>query len=488
VSFKQLWIALLQERNKLNPIACLPSKILDSILGYGGLQTALVASSVCRRWRSAALNNPTLWTTMDMRRQWYSKDLIQMQLTRSAALPLQLHFDLMHDAHTMFNINVPDSLTSFIHRAGAISGVLSSTIFRADLPPIPQLRSLQVILDNQKKRGVPFPQLVHLSVNFVGLNLSTCVPLPKNLLTLHLINISESISTLLQVLETLPQLEEFALDGLEPTIKPPSKPSKSNKKLHPLRRLFLKHVSLPVVMYLIESTPLRSPVTHVHIEPFDQTLPPSFSSPVTSISINVSTCTVGFHHGNASTKLIFTPGAWSQGNMAMLTAAELSSVDSLFWTGGDPLTSSQVKTFKNLQRLEFVFFPFVSASSPDMLAAILNAELAIYCPQLRHLGIILRHHQANVDRTGRDRSSSTSSKPTMDQSVHVLLDFLESWLEFNHQPFPHLAIRDETGPSSYWKAYHGTIEAQVGHFQLGMVIGDWGYGHFPEMRSFHRNQ
>ncbi|PVF96861.1 hypothetical protein CPB86DRAFT_826877 [Serendipita vermifera] len=487
VRFKQLWIALLQERNRLSPIACLPSRVLESILGHCGMQTALVASSVCRHWRSAALGNPALWTTVDMTKQWYSNNLIQMQLSRSGNLPLQVHFDVVQDSQALFNLNVPDSLSAFIHRADSISGALASTLFRADMPPTPRVRSLHLILDKQSRRSLPFPHLLHFSVNCMGWGISY-VALPQHLVTLHLINTSETITSLLQLLESLPRLEEFALDGYDPNIVPPTKPSKSTKNLHPLQLLCLKHISLNVVMYLIESTPLRSSITNLYIEPFTRPLPPSFPSPVTSISIDFSVSAVVFKHGETSTKLVYPQVTLSQSSMA-INVADPSSVESLFWTGGGSLSSAQTITFKNLKRLEFDVFPTTSPSSPETLTAILNAELAIYCPQLHHLGINLRCHQTSSEektvQDARDRFSSMGSKPVVNHLARVILDFLESWAEFNQQAFPHLEIGDETGSLSAWKPYYGTIEAQVGRFQLGAVTGEPGHGHFPNMRSFH---
>jgi hypothetical protein len=90
-----------QAINILAPVSSVPNELLSMIFQAGYESSSfpfeIIVSQVTRLWRCVAINTPQLWTRIHVGRN-VRDSMAETYLSRSGALPLDLHID-MHSAH-----------------------------------------------------------------------------------------------------------------------------------------------------------------------------------------------------------------------------------------------------------------------------------------------------------------------------------------------------------------------------------------------------
>lgn len=83
--------------NRSAPVASIPNEILSAVFEADNQSTSsfgITVSHVTRHWRNVAMNTPSLWTCIDISNQIHNLDMVEMNLTRSGNLPLDIYIYL----------------------------------------------------------------------------------------------------------------------------------------------------------------------------------------------------------------------------------------------------------------------------------------------------------------------------------------------------------------------------------------------------------
>ncbi|EJD39746.1 hypothetical protein AURDEDRAFT_187250 [Auricularia subglabra TFB-10046 SS5] len=88
----------LSELNQLSFMGRIPPEVLAACFTYLPLHTLIRTSHVCRSWRAAAVSYSSLWARITSSSPFGSLELLQMVLSRTGALPLDLKVDSQIDA------------------------------------------------------------------------------------------------------------------------------------------------------------------------------------------------------------------------------------------------------------------------------------------------------------------------------------------------------------------------------------------------------
>ena len=173
------------------PVNRLPPEILSRILEYRTHECDLVvATQVCRYWRSTLISSPSLWTCFQFQSS-HDRDRTLTYLERSKSAPI----DVSIDTSSAENLDVLESLAPHIARTRSLIIQASQDIHTASLlfcNPAPLLQHLEISSTSE--------DVVHLPENFLG----------QQAPSLCSVNFSHICPTL-ESLFPLPNLTEFYL-------------------------------------------------------------------------------------------------------------------------------------------------------------------------------------------------------------------------------------------------------------------------------------
>lgn len=271
-------------------IDTLPSEILVIIFEEAQFISAfhrlvpfeLVCSHVCSRWRSIALEAPSLWSTI-VAAECKPIDKLVTYLERSKAYPLHIRFDYTHEGREehVQSIIAFSKILPNLHRSITLRMRMSEKMFvlfheeclaRLHAPLLTHL-SISVVEDSPIDRsdklsigmglgGLPSLSLVHLS----GFKpLQCCFPSLSTVTILHLHQTGDSdypsltYPQLCQIINASPLLEKLSLHGEVLTSWNP--PLSGSLEAKNLRSLTIKFMPVPSFLFYL-FTILEAPKLH----------------------------------------------------------------------------------------------------------------------------------------------------------------------------------------------------------------------------------
>ena len=142
------------------PINCLPPEVLAEILQVRGLdQDLVVATHVCRYWRSALVSTPCLWTRIPC----YDVDCASTYLERSKSAPI----DVLA-VKTRFSSPIDSALELVIPHLGRVRSIMIHTAPDEPLQAIFLFRSPAPLLRRLEISGYARGQISQLPGDFLG--------------------------------------------------------------------------------------------------------------------------------------------------------------------------------------------------------------------------------------------------------------------------------------------------------------------------------
>jgi len=214
------------------PINCLPPEVLVKVLEFRELdQDLLVATHVCRYWRSTLISAPCLWTLIPC----YDMNRVSTFLERSKSAPI----DVLAVIRPRISPN-DSALELVIPHLGRVRSLRVRPISGGTLPSIFRFRSPAPILQHLEISGYPHGQISRLPRNFLGCHVPSLRSLiwddsslmPESLLPLipthpQPYDPDEAPTPLLVVLGLLsstPYLEHLSISILDEDVAPDSTP------------------------------------------------------------------------------------------------------------------------------------------------------------------------------------------------------------------------------------------------------------------------
>ncbi|KAG8821202.1 hypothetical protein FRC19_008173 [Serendipita sp. 401] len=470
-TFQHLLASLKRERNKLSGVSLLPWETLARIFSFGDQLTPIRVSAVCHTWRTAAINEPSLWAKVDMSRRPLPESLLQLYVQRSGIVPLTVHLQLISPQR--INPLFTGYMVHIIQRAKSISNLSTSSRLSFQTPT---LQSLHLVADdslvNPPQHSAICPSLLHLSLDYNN-NLLPFIP-AQRLRTLHLARVKVSGPVMLRTIASLHFLEELCLESVVTDTSFEDAILDSTSGTTTLRSVYL--INLRSIWYhILLSTLTNSVATNLFIhsratDDFKLYYYHRQNLPASALYINFADHSMTLDHDSCLTKLylsLIDPLFLFTG---LTTFVPAESVISLAWTDGHPLPAPTLGEFSSLNRLSFTFSPSPVGDTQKRLDSAINADLATLCPHL----VFLKIHLCK---------SIISSITYKDGAEDALASFLGSWTDLHERQFPLLWIQDDIKPGR-WADLMQTFYALVDSFELGEIDIMENSPKFPDQRRF----
>ncbi|KIM25067.1 hypothetical protein M408DRAFT_331381 [Serendipita vermifera MAFF 305830] len=482
-SYGRLRASLLRERNSAQLAAFLPLEILVEILSYGGIQTTLLATKVCHRWRLAALNHAPIWSRINMQGK-LSQSLLQVQLERAGTYPLDVAFNIVNTRTTVENMGLPNNLLDILMKASSISNLSTRTIPAKWTGPLPLLESLHLVVDPMtpvEDYDLRPPNLRHLSIDFREKDLVFHTMVLRNLRTLHIRSIQDPAYKVLQMVLTIKNLTELVLEkcqsgedmAIEPTESTePTEPPAQTANLKSLQLLYLKDAAPLFHSHFLKSD-IISPSTNLRIEPYPSQ---DFQSTTSYSAIwfdFAQEYTLLQHGENCSyTRLALEETLPYDTVYDMAHQYSFANVTSLCWIGAN-MDNPPFQWLPALRSLTFEYHPPAVGSARQSLGDVVGAYLATSCPQLEYLGISIR------------RPKTTTAILQRDDAELELPGFLETWTDFYGEIFSKVELYDEYRPQR-WTELVETLKMLTWDFEIKAqsLMESFIFPVFPETRQF----
>jgi hypothetical protein len=459
-------------------------------MSYGKLRDVICWSSICHRWRRAALNQPELWSKIDLKGREFDLEILLLQTARSRDRPLEISFG--ERGHQYASLLPKQTLSSLLARARTIIDLTSPIWIKAGISESFEMPYLEImeanigydIEENSANCIKNSPRLLHLSISLSWQRLFLSLVSCSYLRTLYVCYASDPPSTVLSTVSKLAHLKELYLismfsfteqDGLdfENALAINAYPKLDFLCMKGCNSLFVSHIT---------TSSLISPFTNVYIE---------------MGAVENNTLTFNLHReGMRSTLWIdaFRRNSLSFSHQFSLTEIALKSdhpirpislapffmnchnVTSLE-LNGDLATSDELGLFPNLNRLNILFLVSPADVEKRSLVTALNASLPRLCPQLRVIGLILRRN-------------GVPSAAYIDGAGPAIEDFLNYWVDFHGRWFGTIRVQDEINPSRWHRRLIPLFKTMLFCFELENIteLDSSNKPKFPATRHVYRTK
>ncbi|PVF96884.1 hypothetical protein CPB86DRAFT_798561 [Serendipita vermifera] len=476
-SGRNILVKLRGERNYLSHAARCSNEIISRIMNYGRPRDVIRWSWVCRRWRQVALNSPGAWS-LNSSSEKNDKKILLIQIARSGTHPLDIDFG---DRDNLYASLPQSALSSLISHARTITRLTTKIWLNAGILEsfrMPYLETLEVnfgmeVSGDSIKCLQNSPRLRHLTLMGASQILFPGLVLGPSLRTLHLSITSGHPAALLFVLSRLPNLKELYLNYM---MTASDNGSVGHGSIMPTN-------TFPNLNFLC--------LKRCHSSYASTILTPSMIRPGTNVYLEADTIEgpISLDRGGMTSTLwvnAFRNNSFLIGHQTSLTEIILKEKDNIKLVSqlpgfmncrcvtsidlnGHLLMGDELYSFPNLVRLVILFKVTPAGVKDRSLATTLNQSLAVSCPQLQFIGLILRR-------------VSPLNVVYVDGTRSIIEDFLDHWHRVYSRPFCTIQIQDEL---NRW--HWGPRSAMLQSFELGNIQPD-PRPKFPTTRHTYRTK
>jgi hypothetical protein len=487
---RNILVRLHRDRNSLTQAARLPNEIIGRIMSYGKLCDVICWSSICHRWRRAALNQPELWSQIDLKGREFDLEMLLLQTARSRDRPLEISFG--ERGHQYASLLPKQTLSSLLARARTIIGITSPIWIKAGISEsfeMPYLEIMEANLgydteENSANCIQNSIRLLHLSISLSWQRLFLSLVSCSYLRTLYICYASDPPSTVLSTVSKLAHLKELYLISMFSFTDedgPDCQNAMAVNAYPKLDFLCIKDCNTLFVSQIVLS-PLISPSTNVYIEMGtveNNTLPFNLHREGMLSTLWIDAFrrnSLLFSHQSSLTEIALrvddhvTPISLAPFfmNCHNVTSLELN---------GHLATPNELGLFPNLSQLTILFLVSPADVEKRSLVTTLNASLPRLCSQLKVISLILRRNGA-------------TSAAYIDGAGPVIEDFLNYWVDFHGKWFGTIRVQDDINPSRWHRRLIPLFKTMLFCFELGNIaeLESSNRPKFPVTRHVYRTK
>jgi hypothetical protein len=468
-SAKKYRVQLYRNKNSLTGIARLSDETIRTVMSYGELGYVIHCSLICHRWRQVALNQPRLWSQIDLTRQKLNARLLSIQMERSGNYPLDIKFGL--GRHQYSSLLTLPSLASLLARARAVREIEPQIWIQLDISEsfqMPHLEQIEGKFDADSLRYIAkAPKLLHLSIAVNSQNLFPSLAFSRYLRTLYISNASDFPTTVVSVVSELSRLEElYLISMLNPNLSEFNlESSVVGKEIPNLRFLCIKDCPYLFIFQILKFL-LVSKSTNLYIEiNISRKVPPAPQhrgrgpSTLSVDALLQSSSLFGWQ--NSLIEIALKSGEHIRLILQLpiftycdhITALELNR---------DLLTAEEMSRFPSLIQLNIRVQVKPASVEKKPLATILNAFLPYSCPKLAFIGLTLQKMGPEIALYG-------------DGAGAAIEKFLKEWVKYHGKPFGTIQVQDMVNPARWYRRITPNLESMLQSFDLVTTIVPFSY-------------